>query len=56
MQRRVFKIAELATRPARPAMLPLSESTIRRLAIELLLPEMLAVSGQIKASRGVGRF
>ncbi|NBT79747.1 MAG: AlpA family phage regulatory protein [Betaproteobacteria bacterium] len=39
MQRRVLKIADLATRPGRPGMLPLSESTIRRLVIAGQFPK-----------------
>ena len=39
MQRRVLKIADLATRPGRPGMLPLSESTIRRLVIAGRFPK-----------------
>jgi prophage regulatory protein len=39
MQRRVLKIADLATRPGKPGVLPLSESTIRRLVIAGQFPK-----------------
>ena len=39
MQRRILRIADLATRPGRPGMLPLSESTIRRLVIAGRFPK-----------------
>lgn len=39
MQRRILRIADLATRPGRPGMLPLSESTIRRLVISGRFPK-----------------
>jgi len=39
MQRRVLKIADLATRPGKPGVLPLSESTIRRLVIAGRFPK-----------------
>jgi len=39
MQRRVVRIADLATRPGKPGMLPLSKSTIRRLVIAGRFPK-----------------